>query len=406
MTERRPDMESYMSNSSDGEALRPSKKAKPSPQSGPLVHSGEQADSQSAPKSLVHQPALASMVRSAPAHSAASGAADHHKEHSQAAQPPVVLASEASTTSISCAQQQGVNWTESAVSSPRALHRLASSGARAESPPGHEGHTLASHDHSCAAALQSAARGGRSVPGHEGPSLTSCGQACAAAPQGAARMDRPEAVLMGGRLAPRDHSSAAALQDTVPGSSSAMKPTLLTGHKRKQAQAAVLDGEEAQKGLAGRDSPPRAVPLACPNSGRLRVSASEERHVQAAICAAEKKVECLGNKLLLKLLLPPALPEGVLPRGICGHVLVGLPFSIPSVAHVAADRPACSACLDRRALNARTVSGVTMGLCTAPPHAKDIVLMGSLTQPARHCQQYATLAADIHTSPLNPAGSC
>ena len=295
MTEQCPDMKSHTSNSSDGEALRPSKKAKLGPQSGALVHSGEQADSHFASKSRAHQPAVASMVSSGPAQSAASGAADLHEEHSQAAQHPVVLASEASTTSTSNAQQQGMTWTESAVSSPRALHRLASFGAWAESHPGHEGHTLASHDLSLASALQSAARRGRSVPGLEGPSLASL-----------------------------DHSSAAAPQDAAPGSSSATQLIALTRTKQKQAQAAVLNDEEAQMGFAGSDSPPRTAMPASPKSGRLRVSESEERHLQAAICAAEKQVECLGNQLLL----PQAQAEEVLSRGICRDVMVGLPFSV------------------------------------------------------------------------------
>ena len=302
-----------MSSSSDGEAVRPSKKAKSSPRSAPLVHSGKQDDSQSAPKSQAHPPVVASMARRAPAQSAASGATDLHEEHSQAAQHPAVLASEASTTSTSNVQQQGMPWTESAVSSPRALHRLASLGARAESHAGHEGHTLASHDHSCAAALQSAACQGRSLPGHEGPSLASRGQACAAALPGEAQVTRSEPVHMGGRLTSRDDGSAAASQDVPRGTSSATQPTSSSRHKRKQVQAAVLDDEEAQEGFAG--SSPRALP---PDSGRLRVSESEERRVQVAICAAEKKVECLGNKLLLKLLLPQAQPEEALPRGVCG----------------------------------------------------------------------------------------
>lgn len=292
-----------MSNSSDGEALRPSKKAKSGPQSGSLVHPGEQADSQFAPKSQARQPALASMVRSAPAQSAASGAADLHEEHSQAAQHPAVLASEASTTSPSNAQQHCMTWTGTAVSSPRALHRLASSGARAESHPGHEGHTLASHDHSCAAALQSAARRGRSEPGCGGPSPP-----------------------------PRHPASAAAPRDAAPGSSSATQATSLTRHKRKQAEAAVLNDEEAQKGFAGSDSPPRAATPACPNSGRLRISDSEERHVQAAICAAQKKVEWLGNKLLLMMLLPQAPAEGGTAKRHLWGCLVWLAFQHSFVA--------------------------------------------------------------------------
>ena len=116
---------------------------------------------------------------------------------------------------------------------------------------------------------------------------------------------------MGGRLASRDDGSAAAPQDVPQGGSSATQPTLSTRHKRKQAQAAELGDEEAQKGFAGSDSPLRAVPPECPHSGWLQVSDSEERRVQAAICAAEKKVECLGNKVMLKLLLPQAQPKEV-----------------------------------------------------------------------------------------------
>ena len=401
VTERRPALESHMSNSSDSEALRPRKKARLGPQSGSLVHSGEQADSQSPLKSQAHQPAVASMVRSAPAQSAVSGAADLHEEHSQAAQHPAVLAqmpSEASTTSISYGQQQGMTWTESAVSSPRALHRLASSGARAEPHPGHEGHTPASHDHSCAAVLQSAARGGR-VPGQEGPSLASRHHASAAAPQGAAQMGS-KAVHMGERLAPHDHSSAAAPQDTAHGSSSATHVTSLTRHK--QVQAAVLNDEETQKGFAGSDRPLRTAMPACPNSGRLRVSESEERHLQAAIYAAEKKVECLATSCCCR--------RHKL-RRCCQASFVGMswlaPFQHSSVAQAAEDRPVCSACLDRRAPNnAKTATGSDNGAVHHPAKRQGHSAMVSLAlDPA--CMPFPATCylCSRLTSHFSPAGS-
>ena len=48
--------------------------------------------------------------------------------------------------------------------------------------------------------------------------------------------------------------------------------------------------------------------------------------MQAAICAAQKKVEWLGNKLPLMMLLPQAPAEGGTAKRHLWGVLFGLPF--------------------------------------------------------------------------------